>query len=539
MTVSGHEMARVRFQQQIFKGRVMRRFVNGLAVLAGTLLISSASIAASLDETKCKALAGFSYPDLRVDKVVFLTDATDKAVSLPAHCVLTGFLEERTGTDGKKYATGFELRLPANWNTRFFFQGGGGTDGSIQPALGRNTVGYPPALTLGYAVASTDGGHNHGKRSDTTFGHERKALIDWGYNSIELVALVSKALILDAYGLPPKFSYLVGNSNGGRQGLMAAIRFGNQFDGILAGAPILRQTRGHVATAWSIAVLSRLSPKDELGRPIFAKAYSKGDLLLINNEITRQCDPLDGLKDGIVDSAKACNFDIGGLVCKDEKSINCITQSQADAFVSLHKGPVNSAGEELYVPYRFDAGSDFAGWHLGDSMTWPNRGRKARNTSIFNVFRQPPDPAFDVYKFDFDKDVAPMDTAAQFTDASSSNMDVFKMAGGKLIVYHGTGDSGISAVDTARWFDGVRKRYGEQGVSEFARLYLLAGVQHGRTGPGPHVFPGLDAIVAWVEQGKAPDDLTIRGGKPSRERPMCAYPTYVTWREASKKWVCE
>lgn len=517
----------------------MCRFAKALIILMAVSGVFLARAASAMDEAACKELAQFVYPDLRIDKAVFLVNATNKAVRFPAHCALTGFLEERIGTDGKKYATGFELRLPAQWNGRFYFQGGGGTDGSIRPAFGINTVGYPLALTLGYAVVSTDGGHNLGSRADTTFGHERKALIDWGYNSLELVTLVSKALIREAYGVYPQYSYLVGNSNGGRQGLMAAIRFGNQFDGIVAGSPILRQTRGHVATAWSVVVMSKASPKDEQGRPIFAKAYSKGDLALINAEITRQCDPLDGLKDGIVDSAKPCDFKIAALVCEGAKTEACISKTQADAFVALHKGPVNSKGEELYVPFNFDAGSDFAGWHLGSSMQWPNRSRKARNTSIFNVFRQPPDPKFDVYKFDFDKDVAPMDAAAQFADANSPNMDVFKLAGGKLIVYHGTGDSGISAMDTKRWFDTVRKRYGEKETGDFARLYLLTGVQHGRTGPGPHVFPGLDAIVAWVEQGKAPDGMKIRGGNPSRERPMCAYPSYVAWDSAAEKWACE
>ena len=118
-------------------------------------------------------------------------------------------------------------------------------------------------------------------------------------------------------------------------------------------------------------------------------------------------------------------------------------------------------------------------------------------------------------------------------------MDVFKYSGGKLIVYHGTGDSGISAVDTMRWFDTVRDRYGVEETNDFARLYLLTSVRHNRTGPGPQIFAGLDAIISWVEEGKAPDGLMVSGGKPERERPICAYPTYVTGNKASKSGVCE
>lgn len=507
--------------------------------LAGALLAGAAH--ADLTQESCEAIANLSYPDLRIEQAEFLTgDAAIIAKKpYPAHCVVTGFLEERVGTDGQNYATGFQLRMPQDWNNRFFFQGGGGVDGSIRDAVGTNTGGNPNALTLGYAVASTDGGHNFGSRANVSFGAELKSLIDYGYNSIELVGTTAKALIREAYGSHAAHSYFVGFSNGGRQALQSAMRTPNMFDGIIAGAPIKEQTKGHVATAWSLKVLGEIAPKDAQGRPLLSKAYSKSDIAVINATITAQCDALDGLQDGVVDSAKMCDVDLSAAVCAGEKAEGCISQAQADAYTQVLSGPVNSKGEELYVPYAFDAGSDFVRWHLGDAEEWPNNGRKARNQSIKMVFRQPSDPSFDPWQFDFDTDPIPMAHASQFVDAKSPDIDAFTLGGGKLIVYHSIGDSGPSAMDTKNWFETVQARYGAEKTDDFAKLYLLTGIGHSRSsGIGPTKFPGLDAIVAWSEEGISPQ-MEISGGTPERTRPMCPYPTYVMWDAKEEKWGCK
>ena len=507
--------------------------------IAGALLASAAQ--AEMSPESCAALADVSYPDLRIEQAEFVSGdaAMIKDVAYPDHCIVTGFLEERTGTDGQNYATGFQSRLPHDWNNRFYFQGGAAIDGSIRDAVGTNTGGNPDALTLGYAVASTDGGHNLGSRANVSFGAERKALIDYGYNSIELVGTTAKALIREAYGSHAAHSYFVGFSNGGRQALQSAMRTPNMFDGILAGAPIKEQTKGHVATAWSLKVLGEIAPKDDQGRPLLSKAYSKTDIDVINAAITAQCDALDGLQDGVVDSAKSCDVDLTSAVCTGDKAEGCISQAQADAYDLVLSGPVNSKGEELYAPYAYDAGSDFVRWHLGDAEEWPNNGRKARNNSIKMVFRQPADPDFDPWAFDFDKDPIPMANASQFVDAKSPDIDAFSLGGGKLIVYHSIGDSGPSAQDTKAWFETVQNRYGAAQTAEFAQFYMLTGIGHSRSsGIGPTVFPGLDAIVAWAEKGVTPS-MTISGGTPERSRPMCPYPTYVMWDTGSETWGCK
>ena len=502
-------------------------------------LLAAGTALAEVTPESCASLAHLAYPDTRVATAEFLTgdNATVQETQFPDHCRIVAYMEERIGTDGKAYATGVEVRIPTDWNNRMFFQGGGGIDGSLRPAIGTNTRGHPDALALGFAVVSTDGGHDLGSRRDASFGLERKALIDYGYNALELAGTLAKAVIREATGSYPSYSYFLGASNGGRQGLQSAMRHPNLFDGIVAGNPIKEQTRGHLATAWSLVTLAKIAPKDEQRRPLLGKIYSDSDLALINADITAACDGLDGLEDGIVDSARLCDYDVSKLICDGDKTETCISPDQAWAFQTIHSGPVNSKGEELYAPFPFDAGADFKLWHLGDTQEWPNNGRRARNQSIKMVFRQPGNPDFDPWRFDFD-DLKAVNNASQFVDAKSPDVDAFHLGGGKLILYHTMGDSGISAIDTIRWFDSVEARYGREATDRFARFYLLPGLGHGRTGIGPHKFPALDAIVAWVEEGIAPD-MQISGGTPDRVRPMCDYPTYVTWDSATESWACK
>lgn len=436
-------------------------------------------------------------------------------------------MQERTGIDGKPYATGFELRLPLAWNERFVFQGGGGTDGRVRPAIGVNTIGKPVLLTQGYAIVSSDAGHHAEDSRDASFGMDPKARVDWAFNSLNLVVTVAKAMIQQGYGLYPRYSYVVGSSNGGRQGMMSAQRFPNHFDGVLAGAPIIEQSRGHIATAWDLQAIAKIAPRDEAGRPILASAFSDADIALMNEAITSQCDMLDGLQDGLVDSPLPCNFAPQVLVCAQEKTDDCLSSGQVEALVAMQRGPVNSAGEALHVAFPWDAGSDFRGWKLGDAQEWPSNARRATNTSIKYVFATPPDPDLDVFAFDFDRDPDLLLGSAAHTSAVSTDLDAFRQSGGKMIVYYGLGDQGVSAYGTTDYFDRLSERY--EDADSFSRLYLLRNIGHSRIGTGPDTFDGFDALVHWVEHDRTPETLYISGGKPHRERLLCPYPQAVWW----------
>ena len=146
------------------------------------------------------------------------------APALPEHCLVRGTIDPRKGHGGRDFAIGFELRLPSDWNGRFLFQGGGGLDGVVQPALGMiASSSKPPALAQGFAVASTDSGHS-GSIVDATFGLDQQARTDYAYNALDKVTLEAKRLLRAFYRAAPDFSYFLGCSNGGRQALMASQR---------------------------------------------------------------------------------------------------------------------------------------------------------------------------------------------------------------------------------------------------------------------------------------------------------------------------
>lgn len=521
-------------------GRHSLAKIVSLSLLATTVTAAHAIDIAEPDAAAwCSGLADSAYPDLRIASTELRLNELSGETPLPAHCVLTGYLEERTGVDGVAFATGFELRLPVSWNERFYFQGGGGTDGAIRPAVGTATAGEPLALTSGYAVVMTDAGHTGKDGRDASFGMDPKARTDWGYNSIDLVTTASKALIEQAYGLWPRYSYFVGSSNGGRQALTAAQRFPNHFDGVLAGAPIISQSRGHVATAWDLAAMAEIAPRDAEGRPLLSNAYSEADTNLIFADMVSQCDMLDGLEDGIVDAPLQCNYDPAAIVCAGDKDDSCITPAQASAFAKVHQGARNAAGEQLYSGFPYDPGADFRNWKLGTAEEWPNNNPRATNTSIRYVFMTPPNPDFDSFAFDFEADPAKLAASAEFSNAKTPNMDAFRFAGGKAIIYHGTGDQGVSALDTVEWYDSVIDRYGSvDEAQDFTRFYLLAGLGHGMTGIGPNRFGGFAALVDWVEAGVQPGHLTVSGGDPARERPLCAYPASIHYDTKTSAFAC-
>ena len=231
--------------------------------------------------------------------------------ALPEHCEVVGRLNERVGVNDQKYAIAFRLRLPTTWNGRFFFQGGGGSNGTVGNAAGVLQGNQPAvALGLGYAVVSQDSGHDNATNNDPsrggtlTFGLDPQARRDFGYNSYDVVTRLSKALITQYYGRAPEKSYFVGCSEGGREGMMLTQRFPNHFDGVLACSPGFRLPRAAVAEAWdsqAFAVVARASNLvDQNNQPLLNKAFTDDDLVLVANAILAACDNLDGVADGMV-----------------------------------------------------------------------------------------------------------------------------------------------------------------------------------------------------------------------------------------------
>ena len=476
-------------------------------------------------------------------------------VPVPDHCHVQGKIAERTGIDGKPYAIGFDLRLPKTWNGRFFFQGGGGTDGALQDAFGTLPgAGNPSnALSQGYAVVFTDTGHLNeaGPVGSFLFGLDPQARIDNGYNSMDQTTRVAKSVINAFYGRQPAKSYFVGCSNGGRQGMIMAQRFPDYFDGVLAGAPAYRVPEASADEANYTQQFARAAADQAPlvnGRAVLSKAFSSSDLALLRSSIVATCDARDGLADGMIQNLTGCQYDPAVLQCTGAKTATCLSPVQVDSLKKSFAGARDSSGQLVYSDWAFDSGVGAPGWtvwKLGSSQT---DVPSAIDTSLIAgalayFFTTPPTATTDLYGyllgFNFDTDTAKIfATSGAFTpsgsdvvDAKSDDLTAFRAHGGKLMFYHGGSDPIFSYRDTIAYQNRLVTRYGDATATDFSRLFLIPGMNHCSGGPATDQFDGFGALVDWVENGHAPDRIvaTARANNtdvtwPNRTRPLCVYP---------------
>jgi feruloyl esterase len=456
-----------------------------------------------------------------------------KPVDLPEHCVFTAEINPREGVDGKHYGIGFELRLPAQWNGKFFFQGGGGMDGVVRPAVGGMpnwSSTAPAALARGYAVASTDAGH---EGQDGSFGKDQQARIDYYYNAIEEVTQVSKLIIETYYGTAAKRSYFVGCSNGGRQALIAAQRFPLMFDGVVSGDPAFNLTNAAVGELWDDATYLAIAPKDAAGQPILSRAFSDADLKLLSDSVLAKCDALDGARDGLIENPKACNYDPAVLLCGGPKNGGCLTREQVAALQKAFAGPHDSARKTLYSDWPYDAGisaPDWRQWKLGSSPTAASNainitlGPEATRSIHMDTYQPPIDPR----TYNFDAEPGKSASVAGFENATYTAMTSFRQRGGKLILFTGLSDPIFSANDLVRYYEKIAAdNGGAQATMDWARLYLFPGMTHCGGGPSLDDFDPLAALENWVEKNQPPDTMPARGPSfPGRSRNICAYPAY-------------
>jgi feruloyl esterase len=477
------------------------------------------------------------------------------AAPAPDHCLVRGKIDERVGVDGKPYAIGYEVRLPASWNGKFLFEGGGGSDGVLRPAFDVIPFGAPKpnALSAGYVAATTDAGHldEPGPLGPYLFGLDPKARADKGYSSIPPVDAAAKALIGELYGKAPSRSYFAGCSNGGRQAMAVTQRYPEMFDGVVAVAPAYRVPLAAIDAVGQTQTLMSIAPKGEDGKPDLGSALSDDDLKLLAQGVLAACEGADGLKDGMVRDPAACKFDPAALACKAGRNSACLPADKLDAISRVFAGARNSKGELIYSAWPYDPGVASGGWRM-----WKLGAPKASPPNALNVtlipgsiayeFMVPPEKPADLLdwemKFDFDRDPPKVfkgqngfEAGMEFEAAASTDLDAFKAKGGKMIFVHGMADPIFSAFDTIRYFDGLHDRYGAQ-ADGFSRLFLVPGMNHCGGGPTTDQFDAVSALDAWVEKGEAPERLIGTARKspdvpwPGRTRPLCPYPKTAKYK---------
>lgn len=489
------------------------------------------------------------------------------AQAMPEHCVVKGLMNERTGPiDGKPYAIGFEMRLPTAWNGRFFYQANGGLDGFQTPAYGDILGGGPASngLLQGFAVISSDAGHVFDRNSPiggATFGLDPQARLDYGYNAVMQLTPMAKALINTYYGKRPETSYLVGTSNGGRHGFVAASRLPQEYDGILVSTPGYRLPRAAVAQVWGaqqFAGISRAHPGT--GRPDLSTAFTPADLGLVSRSILTRCDALDGLADGIVADLQACQTafrierDVPACAAGAAADGQCLSPAQKAVLGKVLAGPKDKTGAPVYAGLPADpgiAGRDWATWKFVNSV-----GPRDAIALAF-VFSTPPasptvmtgqgNTLIDyALNFSLDQDLpgltatggAYRESSMRFMTPPDTTLRQFVAQGGKLLVFHGTADPVFSALDTIAWHDAFRQTHGA-AADRHARLFLVPGMNHSCGGPATDQMDMLGALVKWVEQGQAPRAIVAQARgpgsavpnpevpaswSPNRTRLLCPYP---------------
>ncbi len=552
--------------------------LQSLALLgAGSVLIACSSLPGGALPT-LKAATGASLPacttlvdslklsHTRIESAALVAAGAvmqgDRAV--PEHCRVLGRMHERKGSDGRDYAIGFEMRLPVAWNGRFFYQGNGGLDGAVVPALG--ALGGGPltgALMQGFAVISSDAGHS-GPQT-TVFGLEPQARLDYGYQAVQKLTPMAKQLIQAAYGKGPDRSYIGGCSNGGRHAMVAAARLGDQYDGYLVGAPGYRLPYAALAQIWGAqqwaplatpgaTVKNPLNPNGTL--PDLASAFTVQERQTVAQAIANKCDALDGAKDGMVQATQACqavfNLKTDVATCNGERNGACLTSAQKDVLATVFGGAKTASGQPIYASFPYDmgvAGANWGSWKFIDSLI---RDPLALST-IFSVPPAPVDPLKDniaarLAMFSATNESYRESGWSLMTppgETQPDNLAALRSRGAKVVLYHGVSDAIFSAEDTRQWVE----RLGKAGLNpgaDFARYFPVPGMNHCSMGPAADQFDLLGPLVKWVEQGEAPQAVlaSVRGAgnaggvntelpadwSAKRTRPLCAYPTVATYK---------
>ncbi len=468
--------------------------------------------------TACESLTALTNYDFSVVSARSIP-ATE---TIPQHCQVRGLIAPEIA---------FEVAMPEAWNGRLYMFGNGGFAGESldYPLHVKQTA---TALQHGFAVSYTNTGHDETIEPLASFATNRQKLIDFAFRSVHLTIATAKTVIRDYYGRYSSHAYFDGCSTGGRQGLTEAQRFPDDFDGIVVGAAMLDYVGTMISSVWIDRALNTA--------PIPSKK-----LQVLSDHIYTRCDALDGLKDGLIDDPRRCDFkptrDLP--VCKGtEDSTNCFTPKQIAAL------------EKVYADVVSEGKVIFPGWPLGGEIDGPNWFSKTghnsgwvpmlindEGTSWATMFTQAffrtfaladSSPKYELSQFDFDKDPIRMASVRQLMDATSADLSRFKEHGGKLLMYWGWGDPALNPKMGVSYYEQVSAHVGS-ATTDFFRLFMVPGMFHCGGGVGLSEFDAMTAMIRWVELNEAPDRVIgthSEKGKQVRTRPLCPFPKVAKYK---------
>ena len=436
---------------------------------------------------------------------------------LPAHCRVDGVINRRKGVDGQDFGIGFSLALPSAWNGDFMMQGGGGGNGIVAYPAGANYSGDSSALSRGFAVASTDTGHKAKTGAfDFSFMRDQQAYLVFACLANAEVAGIAKQIIARYYAKAAAYSYFVGCSTGGREGMILSQRYPAVFNGIVSGDPAMRTGLSNLAIAqWIPVAYNQAAPKDSAGKPEIDEFLTDDDRKLFMDALMKQCDAKDGVVDGMISDPLGCHFDPSVLACRVGQAANtCIAPTKVEAIKKAFAGPKNEYGTQVYPGFLFDAGIVAKGFAPGLLALGRN--------GLFGPYTT---------ATDIDVDKLALHASDPLVEPASTNLSTFSLNGGKLIFFHGDSDPWFSPLDTLGYYKSLAETNGgAEKVAAWSRIFLVPGMAHCGGGPSLDHFDMLSAIVDWVEKDTAPDSVIATGKAfPGRSRPLCAYPKYAQY----------
>jgi hypothetical protein len=464
---------------------------------------------------------------------------------LPAFCRVAGVIRPTSDSYIR-----FEVWLPvSDWNGKFLSAGNGGFAGSI------NYNSMAGNLRRGYATAGTDTGHEADAEDASWAFHHPEKVIDFGYRAIHVTSQNAKSLIQAFYTHLPRHSFFDSCSDGGREALMEAQRFPDDFDGILAGAP---------ANFWTHMLAAGIDLMQGVYGRSPAGYISSTKIPALQAAALEACDTLDGVKDGIISDPPRCHFDPAVLLCKGDDSRDCLTAPQVAAAKTLYAGGANARGKQIFpgfMPGAEDGPNGWSQWIIGTSP-----GKASGAVFVENYFRYMVlnDATWNLLTADVDKALLAADKeTARSLNATDPDLRRFQARGGKLILYHGWNDPAVSPQNSINYYESVIANMGKQQADRFIRLYMVPGMQHCFPGPGPNSFgqtghttaKGTEYVIyddleQWVENGTAPDEIVATkyvdddvAKGVQMTRPLCPYPQVAKYKGAgntndSANFVC-